>query len=174
MRSANKLIPFFVFVSQLENIPHDDDRRQTIIQRDEDELDDMMGVHSDVDNLQDAESAVFVSNTPTSPPSSAVSPPLTPSTSRSMQRRTSAAGIVGKLRNVILDKRRLSSGIESSANNEVQDDASSTGSSVMHARNDSLQHNDSSSMDSTTYPNIRNNVSSPSRQFHETDESSGR
>jgi hypothetical protein len=162
----------FFFSITLENNLHDDDRRQTIIERDDDETDDILGVQSDVDNLQDAESAVFATNTSTSLPSSAVSSPLTPSTSRSMQRRPSAAGIVGKLRSVILDKRRLSSGIESSANHELQDDTSSTGSS-MHARNDSLHHNDSSSIDSAPYPNLRNDLSLPSQELHETDEHSG-
>lgn len=160
-------------LSSEENILHDDDRRQTIIQRDDDENDDMLGLQSDVDNLRDATSGGFMTNTSTSLPTSAVSSPLTPSTSRSMQRRPSATGIVGKLRNVILEKRRLSSGIESPVNAELQDDASSTGSG-MHTRNDSIHRNDSSSMDSASYPNLRNDMSSPSQECQETtDEHSG-
>lgn len=156
----------------LENNLHDDDRRQTIIERDDDEPVNILGVQNDEDNLQDAESAVFATTTSTSLPSSAVSSPLTPSTSRSMQRRPSAAGIVGKLRSVILDKRRLSSSNESAPNHELHDDASSNGSS-MHARIDSLHHNDSSSIDSASYPNLRNDISPHPQELHETDEHSG-
>jgi len=148
--------------SSEDNILQDDDRRQTMIQRDDEDL-DVLEIQSDEDRRHGRELIVPVATT--SLPSTTSTSPLSPSSSRFLQRRPSATGIVGKLKNVILDKSRLSYNSDDSSpaihEASFQDEVQSTGSGTQ-PKSDTLHHQmENSHSDSTSYPNLRRDLASP-------------
>jgi hypothetical protein len=138
-----------------ENLPPDDDRRQTIIQRDDDDIDDVLEFQSDGGSSMQTR-GLPIPNASTSSPSSAPVSPLSATTSRFLQRRPSASGLVGKLKNVILDKRRFSSALDQS------DDLDLASNSSQSFKRDELHPHDAMN-ESTSYPNINVNEVSSSR-----------
>jgi hypothetical protein len=150
----------------IDNIPQDDDRRQTMIQRDDDEdLDDSFDPQSDEDRFS-ALRGMAMPDLPTSSSSVPLTSPyslLTPTTSRFLQRRPSAPGIVGKIRNVIMDRRRSTSfGGYSPVSQETrpsfQDEIEPTGSGTQVKS--STPHQSGTIVESSSYPNLRTELSS--------------
>ncbi|KAJ2962914.1 hypothetical protein NQZ79_g1985 [Umbelopsis isabellina] len=138
-----------------ENLPPDDERRQTIIQRDDEDIEDVLGFQSDGGSSVRAR-GLPIPNASTSSPSSAPVSPLSASTSRFLQRRPSASGLVGKLKNVILDKRRFSNTMDQS------DDLDLSNNSSQSFKRDELHPNDTMN-GSTSFPNLAINQVSSSR-----------
>lgn len=157
----NRLKPMFY----IDNIPQDDDRRQTMIQRDDEDLDDSFDPQSDEDRFS-AHRGMVMPDLPTSSSSLPSTSPyslLTPTTSRFLQRRPSAPGIVGKIRNVIMDRRRSTSlGGDSPVSQETrpsfQDEIEPTASGTQVKSN--TPHQSGTIVESSSYPNLRTDLSS--------------